>query len=343
MSKLISDRLVLPDSPEEIFQEYSKRGWTDGLPIIPPTEESVERMVAFTGRDTQEVIACLPPTWGAATVEFIAINAVMAGCIPEYMPVIITAIQAMAEEKFNLLFVQATTHPCAPLVIVNGPITKKLLINSGSGAFGSYYRANGTIGRAIRLILLNIGGAIPGETDMATQGQPSQFSFCIAENEEKNPWSPLHVEMGFQTSDSTVTVVAAENPHNINDHSSTSAEGLLYTISGSVTSTGSNNIQGQGGNPIIALCPEHAATFARDGYSKDEIKDAVFKNARIPVGKFAEGIRKRFYNNVSLDETVSIVKDKKDLIIIVVGGPGKHSSYLPTSSGNWAVTKLISC
>jgi hypothetical protein len=339
--KFISDRLNLPDSGELIFQAFYERGWTDGLPIIAPTEEAVEKMVAFTGRDPQEVIANIPPRWGTATVEYIAINAVMAGCLPEYMPIIITAIQAMSEDKFNLVFVQASTHPVAPLVIINGPIANKLHINSGHGAFGSYYRSNGTIGRAIRLILLNIGGAIPGQTDMATQGQPSQFSFCIAENEEKNPWQPLHVEKGFKSTDDTVTVVAAENPHNINDHSSITAEDLLSTIAGSMTNIGSNNMQSQGGNPILALSPEHAATIARDGYSKDDIRSYVFNNARVPISKFAEGIRKRWHSGLSENATVSIVKDKKDLIILVVGGAGKHSSYLPSSSGNWAVTKII--
>jgi hypothetical protein len=340
-SKLISERLVVADSAEQIFEEYLKKGWTDGLPIIPPYEESVEKMIAFSGRDPQEVIASLPPKWGAATVEYIAINAVMAGCLPEYMPVIITAIQAMSEEKFNLMFVQASTHPCCPLVIVNGPIAQKLRINSGSGAFGSYHRSNGTIGRAIRLILLNVGGAIPGESDMATQGQPSQFSFCIAENEEKNPWSPLHVEKGFQAADSTVTVVAAENPHNVNDHSSTSAKDLLVTIAGSLINIGSNNMQSQGGNPILALSPEHAATLARDGYLKDDIRNYIFEHSRVFLRQFPEGLRKLWHKGRSENDTVSIVKDKKDLIILVVGGPGKHSSYLPTSSGNWAITKLI--
>jgi hypothetical protein len=176
---------------------------------------------------------------------------------------------------------------------------------------------------------------------MATQGQPSQFSFCIAENEEKNPWEPLHVEKGFLVTDSTVTVVAAENPHNINDHCSTTAEDLLYLIAGSVTNIGSNNMQSQGGNPILALSPEHAATLAKDGFSKDDIRSYIFDHARVPVSRFPQGIRKRWLSQLTENDTVSIVKQKKDLIIIVLGGPGKHSSYLPTSSGLWAVTKLI--
>jgi hypothetical protein len=341
VSELISERLILPDSAEQVYQEYLKRGWTDGLPIIPPTEEAVERMIVFSGGDAQRVIATIPPFWGVATVEKIAINAIMAGCLPEYMPVITAAVEAMADEQFNLLFSQATTHPCVPLLIVNGPIGKKLNINSGSGAFGSYFRSNGTIGRAIRLILLNIGGAIPGESDMATQGQPSQFSFCIAENEERSPWEPLHVERGFDASASTVTVVAAENPHNMNDSSDTSAKDLLTTLAGCMTSIGSNNFLGQGGNPVVALSPEHAETIAREGYSKADVKAFIFENARVPLSKLTAAYRKRFFGHLREDVHVPIVKDKTDLMVIVVGGPGKHSSYLPSSSGTWAVTKLI--
>jgi len=241
VSRLTSKKLLIPAGPdfgEKVYKEFLDRGWTDGLPVIPPTEEAVDRAVTFTGRNPQDVVASIPPRWGEATVEKIAINAVMAGCLPEYLPVIMAAIEAMAEARFNLFFVQTTTHPCAPLLIVNGPIAKNLGINCHSGAFGPYYRSNATIGRAIRLILLNIGGAIPGTGDMATQGQPCKYSFCIAENEAENPWEPLHVERGFKASVNTVTVVAAENPHNIGEHCANNAEDLLTTIVGTMTGLG---------------------------------------------------------------------------------------------------------
>ena len=144
-----------------------------------------------TQRIPSDVVATIPPCWGEATIEKIAINAVMAGCLPEYMPLIITAVEAMAEEKFRLAEIQPTTHPVAPLIIVNGPIGKQLNINSKSGYFGPCWRANATIGRVIRLVLLNIGGALPGKTDLSTQGQPSKYTYCIAENEEDSPWEPF--------------------------------------------------------------------------------------------------------------------------------------------------------
>ncbi len=138
--ELISERMTLPDSAEQVYEEYLKRGWTDGLPILPPTEEAVEKMILSCGRDPRQVVASIPPLWGEATVEKIAINAVMAGCLPEYLPVIVAAVEAMADESFNLTFSQATTHPCCPLLIVNGPLAQTLSINGASGAFGSYHR-----------------------------------------------------------------------------------------------------------------------------------------------------------------------------------------------------------
>ena len=340
-AKQAPEKMTLPDSAEQVYEEYLRRGWTDGLPILPPTVEAVERMIRACGMDPQRVVASIPPLWGEATIEKIAVNAVMAGCLPQYLPVIVTAVAAMADESFNLTFSQATTHPACPLLIVNGPAAQTLSINGASGAFGSYHRANGTIGRAIRLILLNIGGAIPGEKDMATQGQPSQFSFCIAENEAANPWEPLHVERGLAPQESGVTVVTVENPHNINDSGSTSAEELLTTISGSITSIGSNNFFGQGGNPILALSPEHAETIARDGWSKSEVKTYLFEHARVPLRCLTEFNRKRFFPGLPVTAEIPVVKEADDLIVIVVGGPGRHSSYLPSSAGTWGVTRPL--
>lgn len=336
-----AERIVLPDSAGQVFEEYLRRGWTDGLPILPPTEEAVAEMVRAGSLNPRRVVAAIPPLGGEATVEKIAVNAVMAGCLPQYLPLLVSAVEAMADESFNLTFSQATTHPANPLLIVNGPLARTLAINGGSGVFGSYHRANGTIGRAIRLILLNVGGAIPGERDMATQGQPSQFSFCIAENEAANPWPPLHVERGCAPGDSAVTVVTAENPHNINDSGSTSAEELMTTIGGSITTIGSNNFFGQGGNPLLALCPEHAETIARNGWSKEDVKTYLFEHARAPLTRLTAFNRKRFFGDLPAETEVPIVKEAKDLLVIVVGGPGRHSSYLPSSAGTWAVTRKV--
>jgi hypothetical protein len=327
--ELTSKRLLVDDSLEVINNLFVEKGWCDGLPIIPPTELAVEKMLTGTKRDPMEIVAAIPPTWGEATVEKIAINTVMAGCLPEYMPIIITALEAMTEDRFRLAEIQPTTHPVAPLIVVNGPIRKKLNINSRAGAFGPCWRANATIGRAIRLILLNIGGAFPGKFDMSTQGQPSKYTYCIAENEEDSPWEPLHVEKGFEASTSTITVIAAENPHNINEHVAISGEELLTSISNSVMTMGSNNVLFQEGTPVIALCPEHAATIAADGFSKNDVRNYIYEKSKIPLKRFYKRQIEKYYSGWDENALIPITAHKEDLIIIVIGGTGKHSAYLP--------------
>ncbi len=339
--RLTSEEVLVADSAEAVSNLFFEKGWSDGLPTIPPTREAVERMLAGTNRDPADIAAAIPPRWGEATVEKIAINAVMAGCLPDYLPLIITAVTAMYEESLNLRSVQPTTHPASPLLIVNGPIAKKLDINSNSGAFGPGWRSNATIGRAIRLILMNIGGALPGKTDMSTQGQSCKYTFCIAENEEENPWEPLHVEKGFDALTSTVTVVAVENPHNINDHDATTAEEVLTTIAGTMATMGNNNVLNQSGNPVLALGPEHAATIARSGFSKSDVKAFIHEKARIPLRRFHEKVMRRRYPNFDENALIPVIHKKEDIMVIVVGGPGKHSSFLPSFGHLHAVTKAI--
>jgi hypothetical protein len=190
------------------------------------------------------------------------------------------ALKAMSDEKFGLRGVQSTTHPCSPLIVVNGPIAQKIGLNGKGNAFGPGVRANATIGRAVSLILINIGGAIPGEIDKSTQGQPGKYTYCIAENEQESPWPPFHVERGFKAGDSTVTVFAAESPHNINEHNSVAGKDLLMTVAATMAQPGSNNALFFTGEPVLMLCPEHAAAIAKDGFSKEQIKAYLFENAR---------------------------------------------------------------
>src|SRR5215475_11269875 len=187
-------------------------------------------MLRYTDRQPRDVIAVLPPRQGEATVERMAINAVMAGCRPEFFPVVVTAIEALADPAFNLDSVQATTHPVAPLMIVNGPIARELGINSGYNAFGQGFAPNLTIGRAVRLILMNVGGGLPGTGDRSTQGSPAKIAYCVAENEAENPWEPLHVEAGLPADVSTVSAFGCEAPHNIQDHFSATGLGVLLTV-----------------------------------------------------------------------------------------------------------------
>ena len=327
---------------------YFERGWGDGLPIIPPSAERVERMLAYCDRAPNETIAKVAPRYGEATPLRLAANAVMAGCRPEYFPLYLLAIEAMCEEPFNLYGVQATTHLCAPLVIVNGPVGREIGVNSGHNAFGPGTPANATIGRAIRLALLNIGGALPGSGDMSTFGAPSKYSYLVAENEEGNPWEPLHVERGFPAEATTVTVVGAECPHNINDHESLTAEGILTTIAGTMATTGTNDVF-YASQPVVVMGPEHAKTVADGGFSKSDAKRFLQERATLPLFKFSkENIERRFkvtfkdrYAHATEETAVPAVQRAEDIIIAVIGGAGKHSAYIPTFGATKSVTRAL--
>lgn len=316
-----------------INRHYQARGWTDGLPIVPPTGDAVAEFLRWTDRAPREVVAVLPPRQGEATVERLAVNAVMAGCRPEYMPVLLAAVEALADPAFNLDSIQATTHPVAPLLIVNGPIARELEINAGYNAFGQGFAANLTIGRAVRLLLMNVGGGSPGTGDRATQGSPAKIAYCVAENEAASPWEPLHVEAGLPAEASTVTVIGGEGPHNIQDHHSHTALGVLRNVVGAMAQAGSNNVIG-GGWPLLCLGPEHAATIARDGFTKRQVKAYVFEHARCRLGDLGEEYRR--FQVVSRgvpddpDTRLAIAEAPEAITVIVVGGAGKHSCWQPT-------------
>ena len=338
---LQSERIVLNDEIEAVNDWFYDRGWTDGLPIVPPTPDRVERTLAWTDRAPDAELGPMPPKYGIATIEKLAVNATMSGCAPEYFPVVVTAVEALLDPAFNLYGVQSTTHPCAPLLILNGPIAAEIGVNARYNAFGQGWRPNATIGRAIRLTLLNVGGGTPGMLDRSTQGQPAKYSFCVAENEEENPWEPLHVERGFAVDTSTVTVCGAEGPHNVNDHISSAAPGILTTIASSMAGMGSNNAYAFG-EPILALGPEHAAILAADGVTKADIRAYVFEHARVPREQWEAG--GMFGMGFSPDdpfvgqEGVPPIRAPEHLMIVVAGGPGRHSCWLPTFG---AMTKSV--
>ncbi len=352
----LSDLLKAPDASLEaqddffaINELYLEKGWGDGLPLIPPTEARVAAMLEYCDRPWHEPVAKVAPRYGEATPLRLAANAVMAGCKPAYFPIIMLAVEAMCDEVFNLYGIQATTHMCSPLVIVNGPGAKELGMNSGHNAFGPGTHSNATIGRAIRLILLNIGGAIPALGDMSTFGGPNKYSYCVAENEERNPWEPLHVERGFPREATCVTVVGGECPHNVNDHESISGKGILKTIAGTLISTGMNDVYYPEAQPLIVMGPEHAATIANDGISKKDAKKFIAEHAKIPLGTFSsENIERRFkvafasaFKHAGLDAPVPMVQNADQLLIAVVGGAGKHSAIIPTFGATQAVTRAL--
>src|SRR3989441_4855449 len=209
-------------SPDDL-EIWFEKGVSDGLPVIPPTRERVERMLAGTRRERDDLLGAMPPNYGRLTVEKAAINAVLAGCRPDYLPVVIAAAECACDPAFNLHGVATSTHFSAPLVLVNGPIRPRIGLNSSFGVFGPGYRANATIGRALRLLMINIGGVRPGEISMSTFGHPGRYTYCIAENEEASPWPPFHASRGFPAEVSTVTLFAGEGPHGISVGSRTGA------------------------------------------------------------------------------------------------------------------------
>ena len=337
------------DDFDAINRLYLERGWGDGLPLIPPTVPRVEAMLAWCDRPWNEAVAKIPPRYGEATPLRLAANAVMAGCRPEYFPLYLLAIEAMCEQPFNLYAVQATTHVCAPLVIVNGPVARELDINCGHNALGPGWQANATIGRAIRLALINIGGAIPALGDMSTYGGPSKYSFLAAENEAQSPWEPLHVERGLPQGANAVTVVGAECPHNVNDHESISGAGILTTIAGTMATTGNNDTYYPDAQPLVVFGPEHARTVANDGFDKAKVRQFLYEHATLPLGKFSkENIERRFkvaykdqYASAGPDAVVRAVQRPDNILIAVIGGAGKHSAYFPTFGQTLAVTRAL--
>ena len=331
--------LSIAGDPEEVNTELYRDGMTDGLPVVPPTPERVEEMLGGTSREADAEVGVIPPRYGTATVETVAVNAVMAGAKPGYMPVILAAVDAMTAEPFNLYGVNATTHPVAPLVLVNGPVADEQRINSGYNVFGQGWRANATIGRTVRLLLLNAGGGDPGGMDRATHGHPGKFSYCIAENEQKNPWDPLHVQRGYDADESTVTVFAADAPHEINDHVSDDAHGVLMVTADVLSTLGNNNAYLTEAEALVVFGPEHAATIADSGWSREDVQWYLYDQARTRVGRLKHAgmydIRdwnKRF-DLKDDDDRVPIVETPEDFVITVAGGAGKHSMAIHSMGG----------
>jgi hypothetical protein len=337
-----------PEDPEAALAFTMEKRLGDGLPVVPPTPERVERMLAYWDAPWDTPMGLFPPRNAVITPLHVAANAVMAGCKPEYFPLVMLAIEAICEPPFNLKGVQATTHPCTPVIIFNGPAAREAGVNSGNNAFGPGWQANATIGRAVRLAMNNIGGAIPGVVDMATMGTPGKYTFAVAENEADSPWEPLNVEKGLDKDVTTVTVLGCEGPMNINDHFSKDGLGILTTVAGSVSNVGANNIHYKS-EVVIALCPEHAQLAASAGYSKKDAKRFIFDNGKIALGRFSKDTaEERFrkwdparYGNAPDTTLVPIVQDPDDIILIVLGGPGKHSMYLPSFGATRAVTRPL--
>jgi hypothetical protein len=332
--------LVDVDDLSSVTEEFYQRGWTDGLPIVAPTPQAVHRMLGGWPGDAP--IVAVPPRWGVLTAEKLAANAVMAGCVPEHFEVLVAAFRAMSEPRFNLYGIQATTNPVAPLLIISGPIVGRLGLNFGNNALGQGSAANATIGRAVRLTLVNVGGAVPGYGDKATLGQPAKYTFCIAENEAASPWGSFRSERGFDASTSTVTVHGAVCTINCLDMWSKSAEGVLTSLTHTLTYVGSNDFYFRG-EPLIILSPEHAAILAGGGYDVAKIREWLYRRARIPLLDFPVEAREYLLRLRAqwADDVVPVTDRPEDIIVMVSGGVGPHSMILPSFGDTRSVTVPI--
>ena len=339
-------RIRAPDRIEAINRVFHSRGWTDGLPVLPPTPERCEAMLA--GRDAAEVAAIVEPRLGRATFGKIAANAVMAGCEPAHFPVVLAAVRAMCEPEFNLKAIQSTTHPCTVACLVGGPIAETIGMNGAYNAFGQGNRANAAIGRALRLVLVNIGGASPGALDRSTMGSPAKYAFCFCENAEANPWPSHHEELGLDPQSSHVTVFGVEGPHNVNDHYGRSAEEILLTVAGTLASPGANNFYLEG-QPVVVLGPEHAEVVAAGGFSKAQVREFLSEHAVVPRSVVSEAmidvLEERMPHHLIGERGeggVRFITEPDDLIVLVAGGAGRHSAILPTfGHSTRAVTRRV--
>lgn len=327
----------VPDDLHEFNRWAVEQRWSDGLPLIPPTPELVDEMLLGTSWAADEVVGKVPARLADATVEVIAANAVMAGCRPSAMPILITAVQAMLDEQVNLYGVQATTHPCALMVMVSGPLADVAGVHGGTGCFGPGFHANASIGRAVRLIQQNVGGAWPIETDRATHGTPAKFSFCFGENQAESPWVETYRESrGFDVEHTLVTVVAAEGPHNLNDHVSNEPRGVLFTFAQTMSTIGTNNAYCQPADFVLTISPEHATVVADHGFTRQDVMQYLFERCRIPYKHWKLGgmigmlPQPKHLEAADDDYPVPILKTVEDAHVVVAGGAGRHSAWMPT-------------
>jgi len=319
------------------FERWFERGVTDGLPVVPPTRERVERTLAATRRSRDDLVARIPPNYGRGTVEKLAVNAVMAGCRPEYFPVVLATVEAACDPAFNLHGQSGTTNATSPLVILNGPVRARLEVNCGAGVFGPGHRANATIGRALRLVMINLGGTKAGEISMSTLGHPGRYTYCIGEHEEASPWEPLHVERGFAPEESTVTVFSGEGPFIVNDHLSRSAPQLLASLGWSAAGLWNHKSFPLYGHTLWVIGPEHAKTIGDEGWSKARVKQYLYETIRRPARELQpgpdgaeSGRLKDLLASARPEDLIPKFPSAGEIMVVVAGGTaGRFSAVIP--------------
>jgi hypothetical protein len=336
---------VLKDEILEVNEWFYLRGWTDGLPIVPPTEKRVREMLKGSDLPADFVVAVLDPMGGQATIGKIAVNAVMAGCRPAYMPVLIAAVELVAKPEFDLKGIATTTNPDSPMVIVGGPVAGELDINSGSNALGRGWRANAAISRALHLIIQNVGGSWPGVTDMSSLGHPGDFVMMLAENDRANPWNPLHMDLGHPRATNVVAVLAAEGTHAILG-SGQSDEGFLNLVAAHLSGLG----RAYRSTMLLVIAQDTARMLAGKGWTKERIVEFITNRAKVPFAIFKDRYIDTGMSRKGVPEWVFKVEDPgamipnpfiSRLLILVSGGSGEKSMLIPAWHNSTIVSKEI--
>lgn len=339
---LTSRRHQVRDDVDAIELCYEK-GWTDGLPVVPPTPERVQAMLDAAGLQPGHEVAHIAHRAVSVTAEKVAVNAVMAGCRPEYLPVVVAAVEGIGDPRWSYHGPGTSTAGAGVLIVVNGPVAREIDVNAGDNLFGPGWRANLTIGRAVRLVMRNVCGSRPGTLDRGTLGHPGKLSYVIAENEAESPWLPLHVERGFRPEQSTVTVMAAEAPHQFYNQLSRTGEGVLITLADDMRVSG--NVMGQP-QYLVVLAGEHMRTIAADGWTKARIREFLFahtqnshahlKRTHRMAGEVLPGDETRLR---------PLVETPDDILVVAAGGrAGAFSAYIPgwgSQRSSQAVTKEV--
>jgi hypothetical protein len=313
----------------------------DGLPVVAPTPERVEEMLTHAAGDPDEVLFTLQPRAGIVTRRVVAINAVMAGCRPDVFPVVLTALRALAQPEVNIRGVNATTHIVAPMILVHGEIARTAGFHGGVGCFGPGNRANATVGRAVRLVMLHVAGAKPGFGDAATHGQPAKYTFCAAENIDESPWESYARSRGVDAP-SAVTVHCGEGPHNVHDAEAAGDPALILDkIASAMTSLGMNNAPISQAEFFVVLGPEHAASLAQRAMTPKDLSSYLFDHARLPHPVFKRHFEERAWAQwmkiVSDDHLLPMTAEPDNIRVVVAGGPGKHSLVVPS----WGMTRSV--
>jgi hypothetical protein len=345
-STLAARRIEVADA-EDVMEMMFTRGWTDGLPVVPPTEERVMAMLEGTRRDPSEIVAAIPPDLDDITVEKVAISAVMAGCKPEYMPWVLTAIEAACNDEFNMHGLLCTTMPVGPVIVCSGPGTRAIGMNSGGNALGQGNRANLTIGRALQLVVRNFGGGIPGDIDRATHGSPAKISFCFAEADDTSPYGTLAAEQGIEPGVDALTVFAGEAPNGFVDQLSRTPESLAKSLAMKLQSVQHPKLI-MAFDTIVVMGPEHARVFADAGWSREQILAGITEHLNTPGSELvrgahgvAEGVPEAFGDAESLPK----FRPGGLMLAYAGGGAGLFSQFiagwLNGDKGSKPVTRAV--